>query len=123
MSRIISLKLPNPPSANRYWRHNRGVTHLSQEALVYREMVGWEVVKNNIEPFIEKVPLVFTAVFYGLRENRDLDNCLKQTLDSLSHHCYADDNQIVEIHLRRRDSPKVKQKDGYVMVEITEAVI
>ena len=29
---VLRLTLPYPPSANRYWRHNRGITHLSAEA-------------------------------------------------------------------------------------------
>jgi hypothetical protein len=28
----MTVTLPYPPSANRYWRHNRGIIHLSTEA-------------------------------------------------------------------------------------------
>lgn len=120
MDKVISLRLPIPPSANAYWRHDRGATHLSADAYAYRDAVGWECRELQIEMFDASQKLALKADFYGLRAARDLGNCEKQLSDALQGFCFPDDNQIASISLRRHYVPKVKVKDGYVLVEIQE---
>ena len=40
-----SITLPWPPSNNRYYRHNRGRTHVSAEGQAYRDNVA-RIIKN-----------------------------------------------------------------------------
>ena len=101
----IVLQLPEPPSANVYWRHNRGRIHLSTEARRYRETVRAAYTTQqgtNKVAFPEGV----VALVFDWRRSRksgDLDNRFKQALDALRGVAYTDDNQIVEIHAYRSD--------------------
>lgn len=40
-----NITLPRPPSNNRYYRHNRGRTHISAEGQAYRDNVA-RIIKN-----------------------------------------------------------------------------
>lgn len=96
--------LPYPPSANRYWRHNRGRTHVSSEARNYREVVSWRVkADNGAQRHTESERLSLTINVYPPdRRRRDLDNTLKVTLDALQHAgVYADDSQIDQLTVTR----------------------
>lgn len=95
------LILPYPPSANIYWRHNRGRTHRSREADAYIEHVGWICVENALQPATGKVCLSFD--FYRPIKRGDIDNLLKVTIDALRGHAYVDDKQVVELHAMLHD--------------------
>lgn len=105
----MTLVLPYPPSANRYWRHARGRTYLSADALAYREAVGWQCQTHRIAP--QTGPVVLTLRYYRPARRGDLDNRLKQLLDSLQGHLFNDDAQVVEIHAYQADdkhNPRVE---------------
>ncbi|EKW75865.1 endodeoxyribonuclease RusA family protein, partial [Escherichia coli 97.1742] len=42
-----SITLPWPPSNNRYYRHNRGRTHISAEGQAYRDNVA-RIIKGSM---------------------------------------------------------------------------
>jgi len=97
---IITLKLPWPPSTNRYYRvvNNRAI--LSKEAREYRAVVMREF--GEISPFTGRLGVVIYA-FPPDRRARDLDNLLKQPLDALQHAgLYLDDSQIDQLMIRRQ---------------------
>ncbi len=94
----IHMKLPVPPSANRYWRHGNNRTYRSDEAVNYIEAVQWKMQEWGIEPLAGR--LKFEAV-YSIRKSRDLGNCGKVLQDALQGACYANDGQIDEIHEHR----------------------
>lgn len=102
----MRLILPEPPSANRYWRHARGKTYLSAEALAYRNAVAdeWATVRRK-DRKVKKLsgPIAVIVRWYRGRKSGDLDNRLKQLLDALRGWAYTDDSQIVEIHAYRYD--------------------
>lgn len=105
----ITMTLPEPPSANRYWRHAKGRTYLSAHALAYRGDVAraW-VAYCRVNRRIKRLdgPVVITYFWYRGRKAGDLDNRTKQLFDALRGYAYADDSQIVEIHAYRYDRPR-----------------
>ena len=95
------IVLPVPPSSNRYWRHNRGVIHVSTEGLRYRADVGKLCSGARMKPFEGDVVLRLT--WYRKAKQGDLDNRLKQCLDAMQGYMYSNDSQIAEIRLRRHE--------------------
>jgi crossover junction endodeoxyribonuclease RusA len=100
----ITIELPLPPSANRYWRTDRGIVHLSGEAREYKREVAKRAAELQIEP-LEGLVVVAIDV-YRARRAGDLDNSIKCALDSLEGCAFGNDNQVVEIHARRFDDPR-----------------
>jgi crossover junction endodeoxyribonuclease RusA len=114
---ILTLKLPWPPSTNRYYRvvNNRAI--LSKEAREYRARVIEQFGTNS--PLAGSIGIVIYATPPN-RVRRDLDNMLKQPLDALQHAgVYTDDSQIDQLMIRRMESDKLNPHllvmidDGY----------
>jgi crossover junction endodeoxyribonuclease RusA len=106
--------LPYPPSVNRYWRHNRGHFHVSQEGQLYRRKV-WEacliqkITKCNGDLKLE------IDIYPPDRRKRDIDNICKAVLDSLEHaKVYDNDYQIAELTLRRHAA-----NDGFIKLTLS----
>lgn len=97
----MTIDLPEPPSANRYWRHARGRTYLSIEAVQYRIAVLAACKRAKVKRL--DGPLALTFHWYRGRKSGDLDNRSKQLLDALRGYAYTDDSQIVELHAYRYD--------------------
>jgi crossover junction endodeoxyribonuclease RusA len=110
----IRITLPVPPSANNYWRHDRGRTHRTHEADQYRRTVSLLCSIEGIEPYAGNVCLSIDV--YRPAKRGDLDNFLKVAIDSLRGYAYVDDNQIVELHAGRFDD----KADPRVVVVISE---
>lgn len=106
----MKLTLDVPPSANRYWRHNQGRTHRSNEANAYRDYVCLLCRTQGIEPL--QGDLRVTVNFYRPAKRGDLDNIFKQLFDSLqAAGVYHNDSQIAELHARRfedKHAPRVE---------------
>ncbi len=109
---MISLVLPYPPSANRYWRHVGRNVVVSAEAKAYRILVKQHCLLGGIKPL--QGPVSASLVVWRPRRIGDLDNSQKVLFDALRGAAYGDDSQIVEIHAWRRDS----KEDPRVEVEI-----
>lgn len=112
----IRLTLPEPPSANRYWRQWKGRTLVSREAKAYKEMVSTRCVIAKVTPVPLSANVKLTVHWYRSRRMGDLDNRLKIIIDSLKGWVYEDDAQIVELHAFRADDktrPRVE-----ILVEI-----
>ena len=95
----VSLRLPIPPSANRYWRSANNRVYVSQEAQDYKQLV--RLLCGQVDPLSGNVAVSFTV--YRARKAGDLDNFVKVLIDSLRGILYPDDNVIVEIHATRKD--------------------
>lgn len=109
--------LPFPPSANRYWRHNRGRTHLSSEARAYRALIAKEV--SHSCTFGEARLDVSIVAYPPDKRRRDLDNMLKQLLDALQFAgAYCDDSQIDRLSIERGED----KKHGLVEVRIQKII-
>lgn len=108
--RAVTLKLPYPVSANRYWisfyakNMKRVITGVTKEAEAFKEECGWRAKAAGVRtPFTCHVELRVRLV----PENKvcmDLDNALKVTVDALKGIVYADDDQIMKIVAERGDA-------------------
>lgn len=119
---MITLSLPYPVSANRYWRSYRSgaraITTLSAEAQAYKTEVGWLAKAAGIKtPYGGRVTVEMTLYpalpkgWKALAKNSadwhwnvrciDLDNSIKVTIDALNKIAYNDDKQISRIVAER----------------------
>jgi crossover junction endodeoxyribonuclease RusA len=106
-TQMHTLTLPKPISANRYWRHNRGIAMLSDAARDYKREVAIVAQQQGIHHPMQGEISVHLA-YHPNKPKRvkgpvrriDLDNSIKVTIDSLNGIAWLDDAQIVEIHAR-----------------------
>lgn len=91
------ISLPWPPSNNRYYRHNRGRTHISAEGQAYRAKVA-EIIKTSLLDIMTASPLrVRIECHVPDRRRRDLDNLQKAAFDALTKAGFwQDDVQVVD---------------------------
>ena len=114
---MISLRLPLPPSSNRYWRVARGRVYTSKDALDYRDMVAGAMMVAGSAKMDGQLAI---CIEFAQTDRRrwDLDNRIKQLLDALQKAgAYDDDGQIVQIQATKL--PPVR--GGLCIVTITEA--
>lgn len=113
----ITLTLPLPPSANRYWRNVKGRTLKSREARDYALQVGWLCRGADITPITGDVSIEMMIYFPDKRG--DLSNRIKVAEDALNGHVYADDKQVKRILAERhidKQNPRIELR----VMEITE---
>lgn len=110
----LRLELPYPPSMNRYWRHYQGKTVISTEARNYKQQVGMMALAAHVSPFSGNVAV--TIDLYRPAKRGDLDNFAKVLLDSMQGYLFKNDNQVVDLHLRRHDD----KKNPRVVIEVKE---
>jgi Holliday junction resolvase RusA-like endonuclease len=102
MADCIELWLPYPPTVNHtYIRRGRKVFK-SPEAQAFFDAV--HLLARGLEPLVGE--LVLSVDFYRPRRSGDVDNRIKALQDSLQGFAYANDSQIVELHIRRFDDKK-----------------
>lgn len=109
----VTLTLPIPPSANRYWRSVDHRVIVSPEAQEYKRLVRYST--TGIRPFKGNVAVNVTV--FRPRKAGDLDNYLKVLLDALKGVLYDDDSVVVELHAFRDDD----KRDPRVVVVAWEA--
>ncbi len=115
---LVRLTLPWPPSVNRYWRHDRGRTHISAAGRRYRADV-WAIVAErgtNGLPFRDPVRVVIRA-HPPDRRRRDVDNLGKAVLDALEFAgVVEDDHQVKDLRIVREEPVR----GGRIEVEVEE---
>lgn len=102
MNRII---LPLCPSMNTYWRNFKGITVLSKEAKDFKLTTASIARQEGIYAPLQgevKVEITYHPKARKKETNkpmrrRDIDNCIKPTLDALESIAYLDDNQVVDV--------------------------
>ena len=133
----ITLVLPWPVSANRYWRsfvprgHQRAIVTLSDEAKAYKQEVGWlakaagvrKPIPGRVSVDVRLYPL--RPADWAKRAAKDpagwddtvrcidLDNARKVLYDALKGVAFEDDKWV------RRDSAERMEPDGEARVVVT----
>ena len=116
----IVLVLPEPISANRYWRTHGNVTYKTREAKAYCELVAALAHEHLVNggPAFPDGDVTVVLVWHRSRKAGDLDNRSKVLYDALQGTVYADDKQIAQDWRRRCDEHPTLQP-GTVRVEIS----
>lgn len=116
---LVSLRLPLPPSANRYWRSapGRGLVR-SKEADLYIEQIAVFCRIQGIRPIRGKYRITITA--YGLRADADLGNVEKILSDALEGHAFLNDRDARRIVL---EWGECEPKEQFVNVRIEGEVL
>lgn len=97
----LTFTLPEPPSANRWWRKFRNRMVLSDEARDYKSDVRAAHKRAEIRGAI-----AVNVTWYRGRKSGDLDKRLGVVLDALQGVAYATDAQITSLTARRIDDPR-----------------
>ncbi len=112
MREPVTLRLPEPPSANAYWRSvyikGRGVVVLlSKEARQYKQDVRaiWLQRAVKDRPCFAG-PVRMSLEWYGGAKRGDLSNRIKVAEDALIGHAFVDDKQVAEWSAKRLESPR-----------------
>ena len=107
------MELPEPPSANRWWRKWNNRMVLSKEARDYKKMVwadAFDLYNCPLPRHTKDLPVFptgnvkVTLSWVRSRKAGDLDKRIGVVLDALQGVAYANDSQIVEIHASRFDN-------------------
>lgn len=98
----VHLELPYPPSANLIWRRSKFSTYMSKEGKAYKEQVADYIAAENFPKFGDADIKVSMILRPRDKRKRDIDNCLKISIDSLaSAGLFDDDFQIQELTIKR----------------------
>jgi len=89
---MIRLSLPEPPSANRYWRRAGLHLHRSAEATAYIEQIKPRVRLAGGRQITGAVELRF--VWYRKKRIGDLSNRIKVLEDALQWAAFGDDGKV-----------------------------
>lgn len=112
-----SISLPWPPSNNRYYRHNRGRTHISAEGQAYRDRVA-QIIKDQMLDIGIATPVkIRIECHMPDRRRRDLDNLQKAAFDALTKAGFWQDDHLVDDYRVKR-MPIIK--GGMLLLTITE---
>lgn len=115
----IMLRLPWPPSVNRLWRMGKGNWYSTKIYSDYKELIRYVIFKAKSPKFNDYDVLRLTLLLTPPdKRKRDIDGCLKATLDSLQDALvYKDDNQIKSLHVEMM--PKDPKGEGWAEVTIS----
>lgn len=107
------MKLPVPPSANRWWRNVNGRMVTSAAARRYKQAIPVLAGRQALIPAPTEV--VVTVLWYRAMKSGDLDKRLGVVLDALQGVSYESDSQIVELHAYRREDAN---RQGWIEVDV-----
>ena len=97
-------------SLNHAYPSNRnGRRFLSNDGAAYKGQIIWAAKQAMKGVELMKQTKVTIEFFFNDKRRRDLDNCLKLVLDSMTGVVYKDDSDIQEIHAYRyfNQEPKI----------------
>lgn len=122
-SDVRFLRLPVPPSTNRYWRlGNHFKQVVSKEAIAYKKLLSVIVPQMGIRPFPAGSILVARFVWYRGMVTGDANNRDKILSDALQGLVFADDNSVIEWRYRAIDSKSKKGQRKRSEIELAVAI-
>jgi Holliday junction resolvase RusA-like endonuclease len=105
----VRLILPEPPSANRWWRNVNGRMVTSAAARKYKHgaiALGYVALARVVSG-----PVRVRLDWYRGRKSGDLDKRIGIALDSIQGVMIENDSQVVELFARRfddKDNPRIE---------------
>lgn len=117
--KVVRFEVPGEPRSKGRPRVTQRGTYTPKETLVAERIVrdAWRA--TGKEPF--QFQLLVEIDFYnGNKRRRDLDNMAKLVLDALNKEAYDDDNQVVELNLRKFYTDKDNARTVITLREIIE---
>jgi crossover junction endodeoxyribonuclease RusA len=103
MHKPIMMTLPWPPSVNHYWLQRGTARFIGPKGKAFRVAVAEECAALGVTAIEGRIAM-HVALWPPDKRRRDVDNLLKALLDACEHAgCYADDNQIDELHIVRHE--------------------
>lgn len=115
----LTLRLPEPPSANRWWRNVNGRMVTSKAAREYKDRVAIMCAVKLLHPIAAPTNVHLTVGWFRSRKAGDLDKRLGVLLDSLQGSLYENDAQITKILATRYDV--TDERRGTVIVTVEAA--
>ena len=103
---MIKLSLPFPPSVNHYWGQFGKQRFIGKKGKEFRLAVAEACLEEEVQALDGPLSVHITLCPPDKR-TRDIDNVIKPLLDAMEHAgCFENDNQIVELHIMRKDVQK-----------------
>lgn len=100
-SYMKTLTIPYPPSVNTYWGFQGHRRFLTPKANKFKNEVAQEVSYNQVNFGSDRLEISIT-LYPPDKRIRDIDNCIKSTLDALvSAGAFVDDSQIDVLLINR----------------------
>lgn len=102
MTERVMFVVPGRPHGKRRprvtMRGRKAIVYTPRESREYEQRVAWEAKAAGARPV--DGPVGVRIICVTSRRNRpDLDNAAKSILDGLNGVAYADDSQVVELHV------------------------
>lgn len=99
---MIELTLPWPPTSNTYYRSVGGTVKISEKGRQYRQAVADQVLVQRGAKLLAGRLSVSVLANPPDKRARDLDNCFKALLDSLTKAgVWLDDAQVDHLQITR----------------------
>lgn len=119
MAEVVTVVLPESPSANVYWRRHGHTIHVSTEAKAYKQAVAMLTsrYRNGAEVAFPSGDLSLTVMWHRSAKRGDLSNRIKVLEDALQGTVFRDDKQVCRILAERCDAHPTIAK-GFMRVEI-----
>jgi len=112
----LSIVLPWPPSANKYWRYVGGRVLVSQEAKDYKSIVYGIFLESKLKTIHSRIS-VCIYLYPPDKRKFDIDNRIKVLADALEYAgFFENDSQIDKLYVERRES----KTGGEVCVTISQ---
>jgi len=129
--RTVTIELPWPPTANRYWRivNNRVVT--SRDGRQYQrdvaDIVWQQLIQCKLKTFgKDKITLLKIEAYPPDSRRRDIDNLIKPTIDALKlAGLFEDDSQIQAIAAawaRDKDGNLICKPGGMLVISCSAEI-
>ena len=96
-----------PPTINQMYQGRR---FLTKDGKAAKEAMAWEI-KSQFRGESLSDNVSVNVVFYFKDNRKDIDNCLKALLDSITGLIWKDDRQIRELHVVKeidKDNPRTE---------------
>ena len=101
-------------TVNQLYTGRRFLTQIGKDT---KEAISWEIKSQNKSKQLMKGNVGVYIDFYFPDNRKDIDGCLKATLDCLNKLVWEDDRQVVELHVYKN----IDKENPRTEIEVREA--